>query len=71
MPPIGLNVGVETLEGWGSDGSEVVIVYIAVAVSLPVIPSLKALALSVVVRVTGIGPEYSVEEDTGSAPLVV
>ncbi len=41
------------------------------AVSLAVIPSLKALALMVVVLPIEMGFEYMGEDDVGSAPLIV
>jgi hypothetical protein len=47
------------------------IVYIAVAVALSVIPVLKALALRVVLVLTLIGALYRVDKEVGSAPLVV
>jgi hypothetical protein len=46
-------------------------VYVAVAVSLSVMPVLNALALIVVVELTVIGLEYAVDEADGSEPSVV
>jgi len=46
-------------------------VYVADAVSLSVIPDVKALALIVVVVLTEIWLEYSAEEVEGSEPSVV
>jgi len=50
----------------GNSGIAIFMVYVADAVSLSVIPSLKALALIVVVELTEMGSEYTVEEDVGS-----
>ena len=47
------------------------IVYVADAVSLSVIPLMKALALTVVVELIEIGLEYTAEEELGSEPSVV
>jgi hypothetical protein len=47
------------------------IVYVAEAVLLSVIPDTKALALIVVVVLTKIRLEYTVEEDDGSDPSTV
>jgi len=60
VPLSGLKVGAATLN-----------VYISEAVSLAIIVVAKALALIVVDTFTVIGPEYGVELDVGSAPLVV
>ena len=46
-------------------------VYMADAMLLSVIPSLKALAFTVVVKLTVMGSEYSVDEDVGEDPSVV
>ncbi len=61
---------------WSVQGSREfiskLILYVAVAVSLSVIPeNMNAFALIVVVAIIGIGPEYINEEAEGSAPLVV
>jgi hypothetical protein len=60
VPPAGLNIGVATL-----------IVYVALATLLSAIPLGAAIALMVVVRVTEIGPVYTVEEVVGVLPSVV
>ena len=62
VPGSGLAVGVATFA---------VIVYAKLAVSLSVIPDLKALALMVVVADTWIGLVYCVLPLVGSLPLVV
>jgi hypothetical protein len=66
VPPGGLIVGAATLAG------STLIVYVAEAVSLSIIPSLNALALTVTVPLlTEMGIEYTVEEDVGSEPSTV
>ncbi len=45
--------------------------YVAVAVSLSVIPVLKALALITIVEPTAMGLEYTVDDDEGSEPSTV
>ncbi len=61
---VGVGVGVGV-------GGGALIVYVADAVLLSDIPSLKALALIVVVELTVMGSEYGVDEDVGEEPLVV
>jgi len=62
VPALGLNVGSAILG---------LMVYSAEAVSLSVMPSLKALALIVVVELTSIGSEYWADEVVGVEPSVV
>jgi len=50
---------------------ELLIVYIAEAVSQSVMPLLNAFAFMVVAEITRIGLEYTVEDDVGSDPFVV
>jgi len=61
---VGVGVGVGV-------GGGALIVYVADAVVLSDIPSLKALALIVVVELTVMGLEYGVDEDVGEEPSVV
>jgi len=63
VPGAGLNVGVATCCCW--------IVYVPVATALFAIPLAAAMALSVVVCVTGIGPAYGVDPGVGALPSVV
>ena len=53
------------------DGDTMLMLYVAVAVSLSIIPSLKALALIVTEELTLNGPKYRVEFAEGSEPSVV
>jgi hypothetical protein len=64
VPATGKNVGEAIFTGR-------LIVYVAVAVSLSVIPSLNALALIVFVASIARGPEYAVDVAEGSDPSVV
>ncbi len=63
VPPAGENVGVAI--------TDKLMVYVAEAIALAVIPLLKALALIVVVLLMVIGPVYIVDEDIGVLPLRV
>ena len=65
---VGSAVGVGVGAGVGSGG---LMVYMADAVLLSDIPSLKAFALIVVVELTVMEPEYGVDEDVGEDPSVV
>ena len=60
VPPAGLNVGLATQ-----------IVYVALATVLFAIPLAVASAWSVIVRVTEIGPVYTVDAVVGVLPSVV
>jgi hypothetical protein len=62
VPPPGLSAGVAA-DTW--------IVYVALATALVVYPGAAAIALTVVVCVTVIGPVYGVDEVVGVLPLVV
>jgi hypothetical protein len=65
VPAEGLNVGAATVPG------STLMMYVADAMSLSVMPLLNALALIVVVELTWIGLEYSVDEDVGVEPSAV
>ena len=62
VPPLGLSTGVAA-GPW--------IVYVALAIALAVYPGAVAIALTVVVCVTVIGPVYRVDAVVGVLPSVV
>jgi hypothetical protein len=62
VPPLGLSAGVAA-GTW--------IVYVALATALGVYPDATAIALSVCVVVTVIGPVYAAEDVVGALPSVV
>jgi hypothetical protein len=68
---VGVGSGVGEGVGVGVGVGSGVMVYVSITVSLSAMPLLNALALIVVVELTEMGPEYTVEEDVGSEPLLV
>ena len=62
-PPPGLSAGVAAADPW--------IVYVALATALVVYPGAAAIALTVCVVVTVIGPLYGVDAVVGVLPSVV